>query len=208
MRCSRRRVKSSRDRLPPWPRSRPVAAVYVATTSPDYLSTVVALTLCVGVVYVLLGVFRMGWVSNFLAKAVLEGFIFAPGLGLIVDQLPSILGIPKAKGSYWDVLVGVVKDLDLTNLTTLAVGAVARRREGHRLAPRQRFARRPRAVARSLVRDIARWGPALRLACWSKRNHPCEEPARLASARATVQSSKTWLTATIGASSKERLATA
>jgi sulfate permease, SulP family len=103
----------------------PVAAFYVASTSPNYLSTVIALTLWVGVVYVLLGVFRMGWVSNFLAKAVLEGFIFAVGLGLIVDQLPSILGIPKAKGSYWDVLVGVVKDLDLTNLATLAVGALA-----------------------------------------------------------------------------------
>jgi SulP family sulfate permease len=103
----------------------PVAAAYVATTSPDYLPTVIALTLCVGVVYVLLGVFRMGWVSNFLAKAVLEGFIFAVGFGLIIDQLPSILGIAKAKGSYWDVLVGVLKDLGLTNLTTLAVGAVA-----------------------------------------------------------------------------------
>ena len=103
----------------------PVAALYVASTSPDYLSTVIALTLCVGVVYVLLGVFRMGWVSNFLAKAVLEGFIFAVGFGLIVDQLPKILGIPKAEGSYWNVLVGVVKDLDLTNSATLAVGAVA-----------------------------------------------------------------------------------
>jgi SulP family sulfate permease len=103
----------------------PVAALYVATTSPDYLSTVIALTLCVGVVYILLGVFRMGWVSNFLAKAVLEGFIFAVGFGLIVDQLPKILGIPKDKGSYWRVLVGVVKDVDLTNSATLAVGAAA-----------------------------------------------------------------------------------
>ncbi len=103
----------------------PVAALYVATTSPDYLSTVIALTLCVGVVYVLLGLFRMGWVSNFLAKAVLEGFVFAVGFGLIVDQLPKILGIPKAAGSYWDVLVGVVKDLDLTNAATLAVGVAA-----------------------------------------------------------------------------------
>jgi SulP family sulfate permease len=120
----------------------PVAAAYVATTSPDYLSTVIALTLCVGVVYVLLGVFRMGWVSNFLAKAVLEGFIFAVGFGLIVDQLPSILGIPKANGSYWDVLVGVVKDLDLTNLTTLAVGGVA---VGLLLVMRFRASRLPRA---------------------------------------------------------------
>jgi MFS superfamily sulfate permease-like transporter len=103
----------------------PVAAVYVASTSPDYLSTIIALTLCVGVVYVILGVLRMGWVSNFLAKAVLEGFIFAVGIGLIVDQLPKILGIPKAEGSYWRVLVGVVKDFDLTNSATLAVGTVA-----------------------------------------------------------------------------------
>jgi len=103
----------------------PVAALYVASTSPDYLSTVIALTLCVGVVYVLLGLFRMGWVSNVLAKAVLEGFIFAVGFGLIVDQLPKVLGIPKAHGSYWDVLVGVVKDLDLTNGATLVVGAAA-----------------------------------------------------------------------------------
>jgi SulP family sulfate permease len=77
------------------------------------------------VVYVLLGVFRMGWISNFLAKAVLEGFVFAVGFGLIVDQLPKILGIPKADGSYWDVLVGVVKDLGSTSVATLAVGAVA-----------------------------------------------------------------------------------
>jgi SulP family sulfate permease len=103
----------------------PVAALYVASSSPDYLSTVIALTMAVGVVYVLLGLFRMGWVSNFLAKAVLEGFIFAVGFGLIVDQLPKILGIPKTHGSYWDVLVGVVKDLDQTNRTTLVVGAAA-----------------------------------------------------------------------------------
>ncbi len=99
----------------------PVAAIYIASTSPEYLATVIARTLCVGVIYVLLGVFRMGWISNFLAKSVLEGFIFAVGFGLIVDQLPKILGIPKAEGSYWDVLVGVLKDIDETNAATLVV---------------------------------------------------------------------------------------
>jgi MFS superfamily sulfate permease-like transporter len=103
----------------------PVAALFVASTSPDYLSTVIALTMCVGVVYILLGALRMGWVSNFLAKAVLEGFIFAVGFGLIVDQLPKILGIPKAEGSYWEVLVGVARDADSTVRATLLVGVVA-----------------------------------------------------------------------------------
>jgi high affinity sulfate transporter 1 len=102
-----------------------VAAQFVASNSPDYLSTVIALTLAVGVVYVILGVARMGWVSNLLASEVLQGFIFAIGFGLIIDQLPKILGIPKAQGSYWAVLVGVVKNLGLTNPATLAVGAAA-----------------------------------------------------------------------------------
>ena len=103
----------------------PVAAIFVASTAPEYLTTVIALTLCVGVIYVLLGSFRMGWISNFLAKSVLEGFIFAVGFGLIVDQLPKILGIPKEEGSYWDVLIGVLQDVGETNPATLVVGTVA-----------------------------------------------------------------------------------
>jgi SulP family sulfate permease len=120
----------------------PVAAIYVASTSPEYLTTVIALTLCVGVIYILLGVFRMGWISNFLAKSVLEGFIFAVGFGLVVDQLPKILGIPKAQGSYWDVLVGVVKDIGKTNAATLVVGIVA---VGLLLVMRFKLPRAPRA---------------------------------------------------------------
>ena len=120
----------------------PVAAVYATSTASDYLATVIALTLCVGVLYVILGVLRLGWISNFLAKAVLEGFIFAVGFGLIVDQLPKILGIPKAEGSYWDVLVGVVNEVSQTNAATLAVGASA---VGLLLLMRFRAPRLPRA---------------------------------------------------------------
>ena len=102
-----------------------VAALLVATNSPQYLSVIVGLTLATAAVYLLLGAFRMGWVSNFLAKAVLEGFVFAFGFGLIVDQLHKILGVPKVDGSYWQILVGTLKELPETNVYTLAVGATA-----------------------------------------------------------------------------------
>jgi MFS superfamily sulfate permease-like transporter len=94
----------------------------------------------------------MGWVSNFLAKAVLEGFIFAVGFGLIVDQLPKILGIPKAEGSYWRVLVGVLKDVDLTNSATLAVGAAA---VGMLLLMRSMAPKLPRAFIVVIVGIVA-----------------------------------------------------
>ena len=102
-----------------------VCALVVAADSPQYLQAMVGLCAATAIVYLLLGVFRMGWVSNFLASPVLEGFVFAFGLGLIADQLHKILGVAKVEGSYWEKLTGTLKELPQTDLSTLAVGAAA-----------------------------------------------------------------------------------
>jgi MFS superfamily sulfate permease-like transporter len=65
----------------------------------------------------------MGWISHLLSGAVLGGFVFAFGIGLIVDQTPKILGVPKAQGSCFQVLIGVIKALPETSIATLIVGA-------------------------------------------------------------------------------------
>jgi high affinity sulfate transporter 1 len=102
-----------------------VAVMVTASTAPDYLTVVVGLTLAAGIIYLLLGLFRMGWVANFLSKSVLEGFVFAFGFGLLADQLHKVLGVPKVEGSYWQVLVGTVREIPQTSIPTLAVGATA-----------------------------------------------------------------------------------
>jgi sulfate permease, SulP family len=53
------------------------------------------------------------------------GFVFGFGIGLIVDQTRKILGVPKASGSYFDVLVGVLKSLPQTRIPTLIVGVLS-----------------------------------------------------------------------------------
>lgn len=88
----------------------------------EYAALAAALAGVAGLIYILLGLLRMGWISNFLSTAVLEGFVFAFGIGLIVDQSHKVLGVPKVDGSYWDVLVGTIKELPQTNAYTLAVG--------------------------------------------------------------------------------------
>ena len=102
-----------------------VCALAVAADSPDYVTAMAGLALATALVYVLLGVLRMGWVSNFLASPVLEGFVFAFGLGLIADQLHKVLGVAEVDGSYWDKLVGTLAELPQTNAATLAVGGSA-----------------------------------------------------------------------------------
>jgi sulfate permease, SulP family len=97
-------------------------ALWAAAGSAEWVSLTATLAVSAGVVYVLLGAIRMGWLANFLSGAVLAGFTFGFGIGLIVDQLPKILGTPKAEGSYFQVLLGAIRTLPDADIPTLVVG--------------------------------------------------------------------------------------
>jgi high affinity sulfate transporter 1 len=102
-----------------------VALLATDPGSAEWVGFTAALALAAGLIYILLGLLRMGWISNFLSKAVLDGFVFAFGIGLMVDQSHKLLGVPKVEGSYWNVLVGTLKELGQTNVYALAVGVGA-----------------------------------------------------------------------------------
>jgi SulP family sulfate permease len=99
-----------------------VVAVWATSGSPEWVAYTAALALTAGLVYILLGWLKMGWVSHFLSGAVLAGFVFGFGIGLIADQTPKIFGVPKAEGSYFQVLIGTIKALPETSIPTLIVG--------------------------------------------------------------------------------------
>jgi sulfate permease, SulP family len=82
-----------------------------------------ALALATGAIYVVLGVLRMGWVSTFLSKAVMGGFVLGFSIGIIIDQSHKLLGVGGPSGSYVEELWGTIEEIPDTDLTTLAVGA-------------------------------------------------------------------------------------
>ena len=82
-----------------------------------------ALALATGALYVVLGVLRMGWVSTFLSKAVMAGFILGFAIGIIIDQSHLLLGVDVDTGTYAQELASTVAAIPDTDLTTLAVGA-------------------------------------------------------------------------------------
>jgi SulP family sulfate permease len=82
-----------------------------------------ALAVATGAVYVVLGLFRMGWVSTFLSKAVMAGFVLGFSIGIIIDQSHTLLGVPAPSGSYIEELWGTIEEVPDTSGTTLAVGA-------------------------------------------------------------------------------------
>jgi sulfate permease, SulP family len=96
-----------------------------AGSSDDFVAYSAALALAAGAIYLALGLAKMGWIANFLSTAVLAGFVFAFGIGLIIDQSNEILGVKGGEGSYAEKLWATFGDLGETSGLTLLVGAVA-----------------------------------------------------------------------------------
>jgi MFS superfamily sulfate permease-like transporter len=65
----------------------------------------------------------MGWVSTFLSKAVMSGFVLGFATGIVIDQSHKLFGISvPANASYAQELVDTVKALPHADLATMAVG--------------------------------------------------------------------------------------
>jgi SulP family sulfate permease len=86
------------------------------------LTASATLTLLVGLMLVLASTLRLGFVANFISEPVLIGFKAGIGVVIVLDQVPKILGIHFAKGSFLQNLLAMVHGLPGTSLTTLVVG--------------------------------------------------------------------------------------
>lgn len=104
------------------------AAVVVAMAGGDsdrYLQLTAALAFTVGVLLLLAGIARLGFISDFLSKSVVTGFVFGLAITIAVGQLPKLFGVPAASGDAFQQLAGLIGELDQTNPWTLVLGAGA-----------------------------------------------------------------------------------
>ncbi|HZF14595.1 MAG TPA: SulP family inorganic anion transporter [Steroidobacteraceae bacterium] len=87
------------------------------------LQVTALLTLMVGVLLIAASVLRLGFVANFISEPVLIGFKAGIGVVIVVDQVPKILGIHFAKGSFLHNVQAIGLNLSHASMVTLAVGA-------------------------------------------------------------------------------------
>jgi high affinity sulfate transporter 1 len=88
----------------------------------DLMRASATLTLLVGGILVLASVLRLGFVANFISEPVLVGFKAGIGLVIVLDQVPKILGIHFAKGSFLHNVFAIVKGAPEASLPTVAMG--------------------------------------------------------------------------------------
>ena len=103
-----------------------------------------ALALVVAGVFVVGGLLRIGGVSDLISKPILVGFLFGLGMTIAVGQLPKLLGVEGGSGNFFPKLWDLLGELDETDVTTLAVGALRRSRRASSCSSRRsRCRRRP-----------------------------------------------------------------
>ena len=87
------------------------------------LTATAALTALVGVMLMVAGALRLGFVANFISTPVLTGFKAGIGLVIVLDQVPKVLGIHITKAGFFRDLFQVAHHIPETSLIVLAVAA-------------------------------------------------------------------------------------
>jgi high affinity sulfate transporter 1 len=101
------------------------AVASAGSSKGDALTMVASITLVSALCFVVLSVFRMGWISQFLSKAVITGFLFGAGIQVAIGELASLTGTKEEGSSSWESLGSWFGGLGDTNGATLVVGVVS-----------------------------------------------------------------------------------
>ncbi|MDP9143324.1 MAG: SulP family inorganic anion transporter [Actinomycetota bacterium] len=101
----------------------------VAALNPEdadtYAAYAAALVLLVGLLFVLAGLAKLGFIAQFLPRPVMEGFVLGLAIFVAVGQLNKLFGVEKGEGNVPQKLWHVITELGDANWWSFAVGMVA-----------------------------------------------------------------------------------
>jgi sulfate permease, SulP family len=103
------------------------SAVFAAgvTSEADTAAFVAGITLLSGILFLVLAVAKMGWIAQFLSRAVVTGFLFGAAIDVVIGELPMLTGTDAdGSNSIWELL-SWLKTLPDAHAPTVMVGAVA-----------------------------------------------------------------------------------
>ena len=103
------------------------SAVAVAgiTGIDDVASFVALMTLASGALFLVLALLRMGWIAQFLSRAVVTGFLFGAAIDVVIGELPKLTGTEASGANSLRELGSWFRSLGDTQLATVVVGAAA-----------------------------------------------------------------------------------
>jgi sulfate permease, SulP family len=101
------------------------AVAPLAAGDPVRYATLAAMTaLLVGVIALLARVAKMGFITDFLSKPILVGYIFGASLIVIGSQLGKMFGFSLESDKFFQQVVELISRLDETHMLTFIIGII------------------------------------------------------------------------------------
>lgn len=92
----------------------------------DFIELAFLLSFMVGVIYLLIGIFRMGMIMSFISHSAVKGFTAAASLIIISTQLPGLLGISVSRHEYiFSMIIDILKNLPGFHPSTFSIGLLS-----------------------------------------------------------------------------------
>jgi SulP family sulfate permease len=93
--------------------------------SPAFIAAALILALLSGLILLIMGVLRLGFLGNLLSHPVISGFITASGIIIASSQLKSILGISAHGEAMPELVISLAANLGSVNTPTLIIGVTS-----------------------------------------------------------------------------------
>src|SRR4051795_12406176 len=88
-------------------------------------SFVAGITLASGLVYLIVAVLKMGWIAQFLSRAVVTGFLFGAAIDVVIGELPKLTGTKASGTNPLQELGSWLATLGNVQGATAVVGAIS-----------------------------------------------------------------------------------
>ena len=95
---------------------------HAAIGTPAYWTFAITLAFMSGVILLLMGLLRLGFLAHFLSHPVISGFISASGLLIAASQIKTLMGVSAQGHNFIDLVVSLVQQIPHVHLLTLTVG--------------------------------------------------------------------------------------
>lgn len=100
-------------------------SILASPGSEEYISLVLILMLLIGLIQLLLGILRLGFLVKFISSEVMNGFISAAAIIIGFSQLKHLLGVEIESSYVFSILLESIRKLPEMNITVFILGIVS-----------------------------------------------------------------------------------
>jgi len=106
-----------------------MSAAIVAELTPESADRFIALStelaLLVGLLFLLFGVLKLGFIAQFFSESVLKGFVFGLAMVIAIGQAAKLFGLERPEGDFFEKAWQIISHLDETNPWAFFIGATS-----------------------------------------------------------------------------------